>query len=142
MQKNDNLKIVFNEVVELHQYQQQSLDLMYNKLNWILVADFVFLASLYSAKHLYAFVVFLVSISVTAALIGFAPKQYRYTARISKQLADVKENNFSLEHLINKKRDAFLKNSSESKKVECCLKISQYTLLVAVWVQLLFYIFS
>src|SRR5680860_548173 len=128
--KDENLKIIYNEVVELHKYQQQSLDLMYNKLNWILVSDLVFLATLYNARHLNVLVIFLVSLSAVLTLVGFSPEKFKYTAKISDQLLTADKNNF-LESLIKKKREAFLKNKSRIKNVELLLKSSQWLLVFA-----------
>ncbi|MFA5643236.1 MAG: hypothetical protein WC949_01620 [Candidatus Paceibacterota bacterium] len=138
--KEESLKIIYNEVVELHKYQQQALDLMYNKLNWILVSDLVFLAVLYSVHRSNIFIVLLVSLSAVITLAGFSPEKFKFTAKISKQLIKADDDNF-LESLIKKKKDAFMRNESRSKSVEKLLKCSQWLLIFAILFQFLTLIF-
>lgn len=84
--REENLKIIYNEVVELHKYQQQGLDLMYNKLNWILVSDLVILALLYNSRRPSALVILLVSLSAVFALISFEPKNLNILQRYPNNL--------------------------------------------------------
>lgn len=134
--KEENLKTIYKETVELHKYQQQSLDLLYNKLNWILVSDVVFLASLYSTGHPNVLIIFLVSLSAAFTLSGFSPKGFKYTRKISDQLIDVDRDNF-LEILISKKAEAFEKNVGRSKELKIILGFSQWLLIAAIFLQFL-----
>lgn len=133
--KKENLKIIYNEVVELHKYQQQGLDLMYNKLNWILVSDVVFLAALYSGRQHSLVVMMFVSLSVILVLFGFSRKKFKFTAKISKQLSRADDTSF-LTSLIKKKREAFLANNNRVKNLELLLNISQWLLAGAILLQL------
>jgi len=134
--KDENLKIIYNEVVELHKYQQQSIDLMYNKFNWILVADSVFLAALYNTRHANILVILLVAISAVLSLLSFVPTKYKYTAKISDQLTNVDNNKF-LESLIKKKKEAFTKNESHMTNMGNLLICSQLLLVFAILCQFL-----
>jgi hypothetical protein len=58
-----NLKIVYEEITELHRNQQSAADLSYNKLNWILVSDIVFLAALFADKRMNAIIIALICVS-------------------------------------------------------------------------------
>ncbi len=138
--KEENLKTVYNEVNELHKHQQQGIDLMYNKLNWILVSDIVFLAGLYANHCPNVFVVILVSISAIVALLSFNTKKYKHTAKISSQLDGV-ENEHFLESLIEKKREAFIANDSRNKELAELLQYSQWLLVGAIIAQFLTLIF-
>lgn len=139
--KDDNFKIIYNEITELHKYQQQSLDLIYNKLNWILVSDLVFLVTLYNSRRPNILIILLVSLSAIFALIGFSPEKFKYTARISDQLDSVDKDKF-LESLVKKKSEAFIENVAHSKKIETSLKYSQWLLVCAILFKFLIILFE
>lgn len=44
-----NLEIVYKESCEAARNQQSSIDLLYNKLNWVLVSDAVLLAAMFGS---------------------------------------------------------------------------------------------
>ncbi len=100
--KEENLKIIYEEISELHRYQQSGVDLLYNKLNWILVSDLVFVAALMSSKESSTIAVLLASASAILVLIKFQPQVFKNTAQITSQLETVDRPNF-LESLIKKK---------------------------------------
>ena len=134
--KEENLKVIYDEMSEILREQQGSIDLLYNKLNWILVSDVVFLAALYTAHHQNFLVILLVSLSALVCLIGFQPQVFKMTANISAQLKKVEESNF-LESLINKKRVAFNANDSKVSNIKRWMSLSQYLLIAAIVLQLL-----
>jgi hypothetical protein len=133
--ENENLKILYNETVEIHKYQQQGIDLFYNKLNWILVSDVVFLAGLYGgSKHPNILVVLLISTSILFAFFGFSSRKFKYTAKISKQLNDIEKDNY-IKILIDKKRQAFEKNAQTIKEMKKDLIYSQWLFIAAILLQ-------
>jgi hypothetical protein len=136
MNKEENLKIVYNEVLELNKYQQQGIDLMFNKLNWILVADSVILAAFYNLKEYNLVVVFLVSLSIVFSVVGFSPIRMKVTAKITSQLEKIDQDDF-LEYLVAKKREAYIGNASRSKNLENILWIAQWSLAGAISLQFL-----
>lgn len=134
--KEENLKIVYQEINELQRQQQGSIDLLYNKLNWILVSDVVFLAALYSVRHPALLVVLLVSVSAILALIGFQPQTFHITAKISEQLDKTGETDF-MKLLLEKKRDMFNINIKKTKLMKNMLAWSRYLLIAALGLQFL-----
>lgn len=144
MDKEENLKIIYKEVSDLHKYQQEGIDLVNNKSNWILVSDMVFLTILYQIpqKNFFIFVIiFLVTVSAILSLIIFKPKRFKNTAKISKQLEkkDEKREVF-LESLIRKKKQAYTANALEKKKIDQLLLLAQYMLIIALILGLLIYV--
>lgn len=139
--KEENLKIVYNEIVELHRQHQSGIDLVYNKLNWILVSDLVFLASIYNMRCPSVSVAVLVSISVILSLVGFERREFRTTEKIMTQLERTDDDNF-LEVLIEKKRGAFNKNESQNKKISDLMHYASWFLIIAVVLQCLLLIFK
>ena len=109
--KDDNLKIIYEEISELHRFQQSGVDLLYNKLNWILVSDLVFIVALMSSKESSMIATLLVSASAILVLIKFQPQVFKSTAQITNQLDTVEKPNF-LESLIKKKRGAKCKQGT------------------------------
>ena len=97
-----NLEIVLNELSDLLKNQQESIDLLYNKLNWMLVSSVVLLTGLFSSDYPNIFVVSLLVLSVYVALIGFIPKAFNITVKIEEQLKYVENDKFIIS-LINKK---------------------------------------
>ena len=134
MQKQ-NLEIIYDEVVEIHRYQQQGVDLVYNKLNWILVSDFVFLTAVFSLHHRNVLVILLISASIITSMIGFGSRTFKSTKQISKMLEEKNDQNF-LEKLIEKKVEAFNKNKNTLKGINANLYFSQFCLSLAVIMQL------
>ncbi len=134
--REENLKVIYEEISELLRHQQASVDILYNKLNWILVADSVFLAALYSIHRPNILVVLLVSISAILCLVSFQPETFKITAHVTMQLAKASEDNF-LESLIDKKREAFNANDSKTENIERRMSWSRYLLVAAIALQLL-----
>jgi len=133
--KEKNLETVYQEITEILSQQQASVDLLYNKFNWILVSDLVFLAALYNTHRPNVLVVLLVSLSGILCLVGFQPKVFKMTAKISAQLDKVDESNF-LESLIDKKKEAFTANDSRVDEMKNLMSWSRWLLISAIAVQL------
>ncbi|BFT94812.1 hypothetical protein MNSC_08200 [Minisyncoccus archaeophilus] len=128
---NDNLKIVYNEVLELHKYQQQSFDLLYNKLNWVLVSDVLLLIFFISQESVAILVIFCILISILFTLFAFNPKGYSYTIVISKQLENYEDEDY-LKNLIKKRREAFGRNESKIVGIKKALLISNFFLSLGI----------
>lgn len=135
----ENLKIIYDEAVEIHQQQQAGVDLVYNKLNWILVSDFVFLAAIFSQHQKNILVMALVATSIIASLVGIEQRTFKSTAKLSTMLENVNNEKF-LEHLIQKKIEAFNKNKSRVSEIERHLDWSKYCLIFALVLQLVLFI--
>lgn len=132
----EDLKIVYDEVSELHRFQQDSINLLYNKLNWILVSDLVFIAAIYAAHHQSILAILCASVSSIIVLVKFQAKVFKSTAVIKDQLKVAGEPNF-LESLINKKREALNSNASKLEETEEALKLARYLLVAAIVLELL-----
>lgn len=138
MDKEDNLKIVYKESVETYKYQQSAVDLIYNKLNWILVSDIVFLAALYGAHRHSAIVALLVVLSAILSLLGLNPRKFKGTAKISEQLKKVdSDKNKFLEAIISKRIEAFNANEKRINDISCFLSFSKWLLISALIIQFL-----
>ena len=138
MDKEDNLKIVYKESIEVNKQQQLAIDLIYNKLNWILVSDLVFLAAIYSMYRLNIAVLFLVILSAILSLLGLDPQIFKGTAKLSEQLTRVdNDKNEFLKGLINKKIEAFNANNKRISEISSFLLFSKYLLIIALIVQFL-----
>lgn len=139
--EKEHLEIIYDEIVEIHKHQQEAVDLIYNKLNWILVSDFVFLAAIFNFHWRSKIVILLVCISIVATLVIIGHHKFKATAKISKML-EKKDNPKFLEDLIVVKVKAFNKNESEITKIEKHLTWSRYSLIFAVVLQFLLIIFK
>ncbi len=138
--KLNKLKIVLKETTEAHQLQQSGIDLIFGKLNWILVANVVFLAALYNAENASSVVILLLTFSILFSLIGLDPQDFKTTAKLSDQLevASNEENNEAgyLEALINKKIEAFNANQSRVDEIGTFLTFSKGLFILALAYQL------
>jgi len=132
--KEKNLKIVLEEVSDLLRNQQEGIDLLYNKLNWILVSNVVLLSALFASDCPNLVVGSFLVISIVITLVGFSPKTFKVTAKISDQLRLVDEAGF-LVSLINKKRQAFLSNNKKLKRVHLVLRYASGCLICAIVLQ-------
>lgn len=131
-----NLEIVLEETRELLRNQQDGIDLLYNKLNWILVSNIVLLATLFSFRGQNFIVVALLIVSIIIILTGFNPRTFKITAKISDQLKLHEDGRF-LKSLITKKKEAYLANNKRITMVHQILKRSSYCLIGALVVQFL-----
>jgi hypothetical protein len=136
MTREEDLKIVYSDAVELHNQQQASLDLIYNKFNWILVSDVVLLGAMYSVHRLNILIVFVITLSAVLSLIGFESRKFKITEKISTQLVRAGNTDF-LEGLIEKKRLAFEANASQVTEITNLMKYSSRLLILALALQCL-----
>lgn len=134
--KDENLKIIYEEISELHRYQQSGVDLLYNKLNWILVSDLVFVAALMSSKESSIIATLLASASAILVLIKFQPQVFKNTAQITSQLETVDKPNF-LESLIKKKKEALNANKSRIDELNNVMFYARLLLILAIGIQFL-----
>lgn len=134
--KEDNLKVIYEEISELHRFQQSSVDLLYNKLNWVLVSDLVFIAALVSSKNGSILALLLASLSAILALIEFQPHVFQSTAQISDQLERAAEPNF-MESLIKKKKEAYHMNAERLESLNTTMLYTRIFLLAALILQFL-----
>lgn len=134
--KDENLKIIYEEISELHRYQQSGVDLLYNKLNWILVSDLVFVAALMSSKESSTIATLLASASAILVLIKFQPQVFKNTAQITSQLETVDKPNF-LESLIKKKKEALNANKSRIDELNNVMFYARLLLILAIGIQFL-----
>ncbi|MHB1769502.1 MAG: hypothetical protein ACYCPH_00220 [Minisyncoccota bacterium] len=134
--KDENLKIIYDEIVELHRYQQSGVDLLYNKLNWILVSDLVFLAAAYNLHWPNFLAQLLASASAVLVLLKFQPETFKSTAQISAQLDQVEHKDF-LESLIKKKKEALNANATRIDKLSGSMLWARILLIAAIAVQFL-----
>ena len=134
--ESENLKIVYREVCDLDRHQQSSIDLLYNKLNWILVSDFVFLAAIYNTDYPNTLVTLLTTASAVVCLVGFQPKIFKGTVSITDQLDNIDKPNF-LKSLIESKRKAFSTNNEPAKKISKTMEWSRGLLIAAIILQVI-----
>jgi hypothetical protein len=136
--KEHNLNIVYEEITELHRIQQSGIDLVYNKFNWILVSDIVFLAALYNSHRPSVTVTILVSLSGILALLGIEPIKFKITAKVTDQLSSVEDENFLLD-LIKTKKEALNKNQSRTVELNSVITYSKWLLIAAIVLQCLIF---
>ena len=134
--REEKLNIIYQETVEMHKQHQVGIDLVYNKLNWILVSGMVFLAMLYSGRHTNMLIVIIASASTIVTLVGFERRTFHVTKKISDQLAEVESENF-LENLIVKKVAAFNANEKQNKQISDLMHWASWLLIAAVGLQCL-----
>jgi len=135
--KDENLKIIYEEISELHRFQQSGVDLLYNKLNWILVADLVFIAAIMNTTQGSTIATLLASASAILVLIKFQPQVFKNTAQITSQLESVDKLNF-LESLIKKKKEALNSNKSRIDELNTVMFYARILLILAIGIQFLF----
>lgn len=129
-----DLRIVYDEVTHLLDRQSDAVDLLYNKLNWVLVSDVVFLDAVLTGHGSRIFIALLVCLSAIFALIGFRAVPFKVTAKISRLLEIVGEEAF-LRSLIKKKISAFHKNKKRARLVVFCIRASIGLLILAIFSQ-------
>lgn len=136
--KEKNLKIVYEEISELHRFQQSSVDMTYNKLNWILVSDVVLLGVFFSLHHRSFLAVLLVCISAIIVLIQFQPKTFKYAPHVTSMLEklDMDDSDF-LQSVIAKKKEALNANTSRLKEINGWMFTARVLLIAALALQVL-----
>ena len=132
--KENDLKIIYEDVAELHRQQQSAIELVYNKLNWILVSDIVFIAAIMSGRHPNIAVLLLICLSAILALLGLEPQSFKMTQKITDQLANAGKEDF-LEDLIKKKKEVYNKNESRSTTLNLILTGSKMLLIIGITLQ-------
>lgn len=136
MSKEENLKIIYEEVSEIHRFQQSGVDMLNNKMNWVLVSDLVFLAVVYDLHQRSVLAVLLASLSAIVVLIYFKPIRFKSTVEISKQLEHADKDSF-LRDLIDTKRQAFNANAGRVKELKAAMLSARVLLIAALAVQVL-----
>ncbi len=134
--KEDNLKVIYDEITELHRFQQSGVDLLYNKLNWILVSDLVLIAALLNFKHPSILALLFAGASAVLVLIKFQPQIFKSTAQITNQLENVEKPNF-LESLIKKKKEAYNANKGRIDELNTVMLYARVLLILAIVTQFL-----
>lgn len=134
--KEENLKIIYEEISELHRFQQSGVDLLYNKLNWILVSDLVFIAAMISSKYGSTLAIFLASASAIVALVKFEPQVFKGTAKISDLVEIVEKEDF-LKILVKKKTEAYNANKGRITELNKFMFYTRVLLISAIVIQFL-----
>lgn len=132
----ENLNLVYKEVSGLQKQQQDAITLLNNKLNWILVSDFVFLATLLNLNMIKTFSAFSVLVSICIALFALRERKFHFTAKVLRMLECIDNEKFMID-LIKKKKKAFDKNKKKKERTEEFLFFSKFFLFVAVLAQFL-----
>lgn len=130
---SENLKIIYQEVTELLNNQQASIDLLYNKLNWILVSDLVFLGMTYT-KNPNPIALLLATLSAVISVIQLRPEIFKSTVKIKNQLEQSEKADF-LRELIEKKREVFNLNGDTVKQISRRFEYAAYLLAAGLVVQ-------
>lgn len=142
MSVEENLRMVHEELVDLHQKQQDGIDLIYNKFNWILVSDVVLLAALYNSEYVYSIVLILITFSAVIAIFGFESRTFKVTERITDQLERIESSQSDfLKKLAAKKREAFNANNKQILELSLYRQYSGALLLAALALQAMFMIY-
>jgi len=134
--KDENLKIIYDEITELHRFQQSGVDLLYNKLNWILVSDLVLIAAILNFKYPSILALLFAGASAVLVLIKFQPQIFKSTAQITNQLENVEKPNF-LESLIKKKKEAYNANKGRIDELNTVMLYARVLLILAIVTQFL-----
>lgn len=139
--EKEDLRVAYEEVSQLHSQQQGGIDLVYNKLNWILVSDIVFLVYLYGDEYANPGVIGLVTASALCALVGFQPERFKSTVKISALLEKAGEKGF-MRSLIKRKKDAFVANNERTELMSEMMSGSRWFLIIALLLQLVVYFYQ
>jgi len=137
-----NLHVVLEELRALLSDQHTSLDLLSNKLNWILVSN-VFLLStlLFSSQSPNIIPCCLLVFSIIVVLIAFQPKAFRSAARTIDQLTQYEDRQF-LQSLIDKKLDDYAANAKRITNVSHAFLWSSVLLVVALALQSVYFFYD
>lgn len=129
-----NLNIILKEINELHRQQQESVALISNKLNWILVSDIVFLTACSNKGKGSIWTIYFVFISILFAIFGLRPKKFKWTAKIVTMLKE-KNNSKFLNDLILKKKELFDSNIKNEKEMQDFLLLSKIMLAIGLGIE-------
>jgi len=137
-----NSHVVLEELRELLNNQHASLNLLSNKLNWILVSDvFLLSTSLFSFESPNLIVCCLLVFSIVIVLIAFQPRAFRSVAGIENQLKQHDDQQF-LQLLIDRKIEDYSANAKRILNVSHAFLWSSVFLVVALALQVIHFFSS
>jgi len=133
---DENLKIIYNEVIDARKQQQEDVNLIYNKFNWIIISDIALIIVILNSKPLSSLLIFVFLILTTSLIFSLLSLRLNSFKRGPKLEKLVYYRNKSSKYFLNALNNKIIKDIEYNKKnikwFGNYLKISIFLLIIGV----------
>jgi len=113
---DENLKIIYNEVIDARKQQQEDVNLIYNKFNWIIISDIALIIVILNSKPLSSLLIFVFLILTTSLIFSLLSLRLNSFKRGPKLEKLVYYRNKSSKYFLNALNNKIIKDIEYNKK--------------------------